>query len=188
LILSAAQAGASVRRSGFFSSRRMAWGSAFAALAFVIVASMDFFSRGFMMAAATRPVAENQAVPAALQAADRAESGSGAVVTPASAPEPTVARPEPSPSEPQEKTGDEETAEVYGLLSATQPKSDACSGTPAADTAEEKCGVTTGFLLQPTPKSIDLPDFETLAPYLEIALGLAAALLAGFAVYLRRRR
>jgi hypothetical protein len=183
LTLTPAQAGMPVKRPGWFSPRGMALGSALAALAFVVVASADFFSSG-AMAAAPRPAAESFAAPAQLQSADQAASGSGEAGAPTVAAPPTGGLPAPTASGPREKLGGGESGTPTGTLAPIEPPSIGCGEPAAANKAADQCGL----FGEPAPQPFSLPDFQTLAPFLEALLGLTALLLAVLAIIARRRK
>jgi hypothetical protein len=169
LALLPAQAGRSLPQPRGFSSRWMAFGSAFAALAFVVVTSVDLFSRGFgMMAAAPQPAAlERMPAEAPDQAVEKtSRDGAAAQVT------------QPLGTEP-------------ALLFAptTAQAEDVCGDCAAVDTeAASKLGVTNAFTTEPAAQAFSLPDFRTIAPFLEGFLGLSAGLLAILFILSRRRR
>jgi len=168
LTLSRAQAGEPVRRFEWFSSGRLALGSALAALAFAVVFSANLFSRGITLGAAAPMMVENFAAPAMLQA--------------------TGPLPAPSASGPQEKYGGGESATPELVSPPSKTALDGCGESSGPDAAAERCGLGGGFGDQPPPQTFSLPDFRTLAPYLEFLLGSIAVLLAGLAIFSRRRK
>jgi hypothetical protein len=183
LTLTRAQAGEPARRFEWFSSGRLALGSALAAMAFVAVFGADLFSRGFALGAAA-PRVESFAAPASLQTADQAAPGSGeSTARPASLP--TGGLPASTAAGPTLKLGGGENPTPTGAPVPVEPPSDRCGEPPAVNKAAERCGIT--LPEQPTP-TFSLPDFPTLAPYLEVFLGTAAIILAGLAVFSRRRK
>ena len=168
LTLSRAQAGEPVRRFEWFSSGRLALGSALAALAFAVVFSANLFSQGLTLGAAAPMMVENFAAPAMLQA--------------------TGPLPAPSASGPQEKYGGGEGATPALAPPPSEPASDGCGESSGADAAAERCGIGGGFEDLPAPQTFSLPDFQTLAPVLEALFGLSALLLGLFAIIGRRRK
>lgn len=149
------------RLSGF-SSRGMAFGSALAALAFVVVASLDVFSSGSLMMATGAPMVAPQSLPSA-QAMDKSRNEAVAEATPA--------------------------AELAASPSSTAPAlNDGCDDCPPADSGEEEFKLTTGYSTEPASRAFSPPDFQTAAPYLEGILAFSAVLLAGLAAIIRRRR
>jgi hypothetical protein len=187
LTLTHAQAGVPVRRAGWFSSRQMTLGSALAAMAFVVVFSVDLVSRGFLPGASS-PLPESFAAPAQLQAADRAAMGGGEAYAPTSAAQPSFDLPAPSNSGPLEKTGGEASATPNGTPPPVEPASDGCGAPSIANQAAERCGLDDANFEAPAPKRFSLPDFRTLAPYLEVFLGLTTVILAALAIFFRRRK
>ena len=188
LTLTRAQAGEPVRRFDWFSSRRMALGSALAAMAFVVVFGIDLFSRGSMPGAAS-PRVESFAAPAQLQSADKAALGSGEATAPpvAAQPQATGGLPSSTATGPREKTGAGENETPTGEPPPVEPQPESCGAPSIANRAVDKCA-TEAFLNEPPPQPFTLPDFQTLAPFLEGLLGLTALLLAVFAIIARRRR
>ncbi len=181
LTLSPAQAGTRVRRPGAFSSRRMAFGSAFAALAFVVVMSFDVFSRGSLMPQAARLTApEVMPVSEAPQEVDSTGEGFSA--------EPTLMAPPTTVYPTQESARNGGIVEPTIILSPTPPaETVVCNADLGANKAVEGCKLTNGLITPPTSRAFSLPDFQSLAPYLEGFLGLSAVLLAVLAFALRRR-
>ncbi len=185
LTLTRAQAGEPVRRADWFSSRRMALGSALAAMAFVVVMAADLFSRGFALGAAS-PRVESFAAPAQFELADQAGPGNGEATAPPVAAQPTGGLPAPTASGPTEKLGGGgESPTPTGTLAPIEPPTVRCGEPSAANKAAERCSLT---LPEQPPQTFSLPDFPMLAPYLEVFLGMAAIVLAVLAVISRRRR
>ncbi len=195
LTLSPAQAGALSRRPAAFSPRSMAWGSALASFAFVVVLTLDVFSRGFfMMGAASQAAPEMttmlQAPEAALADESQPVEGrsvAGAMATPSTAPgetmdlePPTVMKAEATPRMVSKPT--------LGMTPTTAVIEDGCEVHLFANKAVDRCGETTSFTSETEQPAFSLPDFKTAAPYLEVFLGLTAVLLAVLAFILRRPR
>ncbi|MGB7537154.1 MAG: hypothetical protein WBM17_01325 [Anaerolineales bacterium] len=182
LTLTPAQAGTPARRSGWFSPRGMALGSALAALAFLVVTSTDILSRG-ALASAPRPAAESFAAPAQLQAADQAAPTGGGGNPPTLLAQPTAVLLTPSTAGPSEKAGGGENATPTLTTPPPEPAPDRCGEPSFTNQVAERCGLSG----EPTPQPFSLPDFQTLAPFLEVLLGLIAVLLAGLAIFFRSR-
>jgi anti-sigma factor RsiW len=173
LTLSRAQVGSEKNApSGFFrafSPRAMSFASALAAMMFVFVLAADFFSQskfalGAGAPAIAQPAAEKAPAmepTAAKAAAPQLESGGGESPTQAEVPAPTVA---PPPSATQEGAYD----------------SDETNGTAGRQLGFVDTSLT-------SPHKPTLPDYHTVAPYLEAFLGISAVILAVLAVWLRRR-
>jgi hypothetical protein len=190
LTLPARPAGVSSRRLGLFSQRPMAWGSALASLAFVVVLAADVFSRGSVfMAADTQPAA-----PAMLQApgaglADESEpsigdtAGAGGGETPRMAPRAATAA-ESAPA-----TFAEATPAMPPAPNAepvTEQTGEGCVAQLTAEKSAERCAAVEEDAPAAERLSFSLPGFQTAAPFLEVFFGLSAILLAGLA-FLRRR-
>jgi len=186
LTLTRAQAGEPLRRFDWFSPRRMALGSALAAMAFIVVMAADLVSRGFTLGAAS-PRVESFAAPAQLQSADQAATGSGEATAPPVAAQPTGGLPASTATGPIQKLGGGESPAPTGTPASAEPSSIGCGEPSVVNKAAERCGLT-GPLQEPVSKSFSLPDFPTLAPYLEVFLGITAVLLAVFAEFSRRRK
>jgi hypothetical protein len=176
LALNTALAGKTVGKPSIFSPRRMAFGSALASLAFVCVLSVDVVSRvGFLGAAsAPRAVAPaNEAFSAPRQSSDTSGAGkSAATAAPASLP----ATETPSPAE---------------LRSPSPGLGGGCSDCVPTEEHALNPPQVASLPLVATPQTRALPDFQTVAPYLEVLFALAAVLLAAAAVlaavFVRRR-
>jgi hypothetical protein len=192
LTLTPAQAGVSARRPAAFSPRMMAWGSALASLAFVGVAFMDMYSRGFLL----RGTATYAPAPMALQAFEaRPPDG---IAQPESASEKAA---EPTARAAAENIIDRNSTEptetgTGSWMSATPGEgisagasADGCGGRPG-DTAQdtERCEVPLDAGHDSRKPSFSLPGLPAAAPYLEGFFGLAAVLLGAGAVFIRRRR
>jgi hypothetical protein len=186
LTLTRAQAGEPLRRFDWFSPRRMALGSALAAMAFVVVMAADLVSRGFTLGA-TSPQVESFAAPASLQSADQAAPTGGKANATALATQPPAALPAVTATGPAEIPGGGGSPATIGAPTLAEPPSDRCGEPSVTNKAAERCGVA-GPLQEPVSKAFSLPDFPTLAPYLEVFLGITAVLLAVFAVFSRRRK
>jgi anti-sigma factor RsiW len=177
LTLSPAQAGASARRPGAITSRRMAFASALAALAFVAMTSLDVFSRASLVGGAAAP----QAMPVAesVRSSDGAEAGA----------EQTLQEPLPAmnPTHMESATGARAAPTGISSPTAPPPAKGECYANPGDSNAADRCGLTNGPVPSPTPGLAALPDFPTAAPYLEGFLGLSAVLLAVLAFVFRKR-
>jgi hypothetical protein len=190
LALTTALAGKSAGKPAVFSPRRMAFGSALASLAFVCVLSLDVLSRGAFLPAASAPrsLSANEAFSAPRQSSDTSGAGkSAATVAPASLP----ATETPSPAAtPRIGTGSDNSipTETLAETPATSPMLGGGCGDCAA-TEEHAVNppqvASLPFVATPQPQA--LPDFQTVAPYLEVLFALAALLLAAAAVFVRRR-
>jgi hypothetical protein len=188
LTLSPAQAGAPLRRSGWFSSRRMTFASAMAALAFVVVASFDVFLRGSLMPQAAR-LAAPEAMPVSAPEQTVDSGGEGFNKAPTTAAGPTLMAPQATANATSETARGGGTVEPTIILSPTpQVIQDECDANPGANKAVDRCGLTNSFSATPVSEPFSLPDFRTLAPFLEWSLGLLAVILAVLAFVLRRRR
>ncbi len=188
LTLTRAQVGEPLRRFDWFSPRRMALGSALAAMAFVVVMAADLVSRGFTLGAAS-PRVESFAAQAQLQAVDQTapEGEGGEATAPPIAAQPTGGLPASTATGPILKLGGGESPAPTGTPASAEPPSIGCGEPSVVNKAAERCGLT-GPLQEPASKSFSLPDFPTLAPLLELFLGAAAIILAGLAVISRRRK
>jgi anti-sigma factor RsiW len=174
LTLTPDQADARERRPGFAPHHWAALGSALAALAFVFAVSLDVFSSGRMSAAILKPAAfDSGAQPAQLQSEDSIAMEPGAA-------EPTVLS--AAPSVPDEKNGGGISPSATNAPPVEEPIPVGCND------AASRCEAPSGVFPSPTSVFSSPPDFQTLAPFLETALGLTAVLLAALAVFLRRRR
>jgi hypothetical protein len=184
LALSPAMAGKATGKSGVFSPRRMALGSALASLAFVCVLSIDVLSRGGFLAASTAPQVfpanESFAVPR--QSVDSSGAGKSAATA---APASPMATETPSPTARPLMGGG------CGGCAPTEEESvipPQVVTVPMATVTQQVVTVPIATVTQPSA----LPDFQTVAPYLEALLVLAAVLLAASAalaaIIVRRRR
>jgi hypothetical protein len=195
LVLTTAMAGKAAGKPAVFSPRRMAFGSALASLAFVCVLSVDVVSRvGFLGAAsAPRVVAPaNEAFSAPRQSSDTSGAGkSAATAAPANLP----ATETPSPAAtPRIGIGCDNCV-------PTETPSEQPTAIPLLGGGCGDCAPTEEHALNPpqvaslpfvaTAQPRALPDFQTVAPYLEVLFALAAVLLAAMAalaaVFVRRR-
>jgi hypothetical protein len=177
LTLSPAQAGRSLPQPRGFSTRWMAFGSALAALAFVVVTSVDLFSRGsLLMAAAPRPAAlEILPAEAPDQALEKSSRDGAAALT---------AQPLALATQPLG------TAPPALLFAPTAGQTeDVCGDCAAVDTeTASNLGAANAFTTESAAQAFSLPDFRTIAPFLEIFLGVSAGLLAILFILSRRRR
>jgi anti-sigma factor RsiW len=193
LTLSPAQAGTPARRSVAFSPRTMAWGSALATLAFAAVLSVDVFSRGFVMGAATRPpVLEAMRAPEASGAGQTGPGeGSGDVNSEATMPmasAPTLARVFQAPT--QTTSMPKAVSEPSVARDTVASEEDAGCGMTPLNSSTDSIGCIAP--VEPAEKQdryrLSLPDFQTAAPYLEAILGALAVILVVLAVIFRRPR
>jgi hypothetical protein len=187
LTLTPALAGIPAPRAGWFSRHGMALGSALAALAFVAVTSVDLLSQ-VSMASAPRPAAESFSAPIQVQSAENLALGGGGTGAPTLAARPTLAPTMPSMEGPREKTGYEEDAAATEAPPPAEPASDGCGESAGVNKAADRCGLTDTNYEGTAPYSFSLPDFRTLAPYLEVLLGSTAVILAALAIFFRRRK
>jgi hypothetical protein len=188
LALTPALVGQTARKTAAFTPRRMAFGSALASLAFVVVLTADLFSRGAFRSAAPAPqalMANEAAVPAG--PADKSVAGGSAEgsQTPLATIIPAISRgcDSCSPQPPQLTFVPSPTiapAGGGGCVDCT-PTMEPAAIPPSA----------TDHSVEATPQPRNLPDFQTAAPFLEVFLGIAAVLLAVAALaafWFRRRR
>jgi hypothetical protein len=194
LALTPAMAGKATGKSGVFSPRRMALGSALASLAFVCVLSIDVLSHGGFLAASTAPLVlpANEAFSAPRQSVDTSGAEKSAATTGAAGPV-TTETPRPTATMRMGGGADNSILTETAAASTTVPLlGGGCGG--CAPTEEESVippqvvTVPMATVTQPHAR----PDLQTVAPYLEALLGLAAVLLAASAalaaIIVRRRR
>jgi hypothetical protein len=186
LILTRQQVGMPVGRGGWFSARSLGFGSVLAAMAFVFVASINMLSYSGM-AAAPRPVAEKFAAPAALQSADQSVPGGTAGNSATFAPLPTSLPPAPTADGAREGYGGGGGEMPTVTPAVTETPVAGCGAPPEADALAAKCGLNGNDPDQEYAPSFSPPDFQTLAPYLEMFLGVSAIILAILAIRARRR-
>ncbi|MGD0174522.1 MAG: hypothetical protein ABSC61_08920 [Anaerolineales bacterium] len=195
LALTHALAGKTAGKPAVFSPRRMAFGSALASLAFVCVLSVDVVSRvGFLGAAsAPRAVAPaNEAFSAPRQSSDTSGAGkSAATAAPASLPATETPSPGATPGISIGCDNCTPTGTPAELQSPSPGLGGGCGD--CAPTEEHALNppqvASLPFVATPQPRA--LPDFQTVAPYLEVLFALAAVLMAAAAalaaVFVRRR-
>jgi hypothetical protein len=161
------------RGAGWISARSLALGSALFALAFILVTSANIFSSKSSASMSPRS-ADNFALQAAQPAAGEAN------------PAPTAAQPTLAAA-PKANEPDGKALGGGGLQATAVPTPTAQPQPPCGeDTGAINCRVAT-LAQQPESRSASLPDFNTMAPYLEGAFGLAAVALAVLAIRARRR-
>jgi anti-sigma factor RsiW len=195
LALTPAMAGKATGKSGVFSPRRMALGSALASLAFVCVLSIDVLSHGGFLAASTAPqvLPANEAFSAPRQSVDTSGAGKSAATAGAAGP---VTTETPSPvATPRIGTGSDNSVPTETPTEAPSPSHLMGGGCGDCAPTEEMAAKPTLVVTEPivtVTQPSALPDFQTVAPYLEALLGLAAVLLAASAalavIIVRRRR
>jgi hypothetical protein len=190
LTLSPARAGIAARRPALFSPRVMAWGSALTSLAFVAVAGMDVFSRGFFLRGAATQAAE-YAQPLALEA-EAADAQMAAGGSEKAAATPSESMPGRNFAPPTETPPGAEThtppAPAADSAAATEGEDNGCGQQLNGNQDAERCEWTGEFPTESEQPSFSLPDFPAAAPYLEGFFGISAVLLGAGAVILRRRR
>jgi hypothetical protein len=184
LTLSPSQAGSSARRPVAFASRRMAFASALAALAFVAVTSLDAFSRA----------SHSGAAPAAAPAAESVKAADGVGAGPEETP-PLLAAPKQTPRAPlptvqsSREVATEAPSTPWEIPYPTEPPAeDECNGEPGAAEAEGRCGVPGQSEPSPTPELAATPVLHAAASFLEVFLGLSAVVLAVLAFAFRKRK
>jgi hypothetical protein len=194
LTLSRAQAGLPARRPAFFSARGFAWASALIAVAFAVVTSLDVFSRirigssPAAMPASAPMVAQENAAQSETQALDKSAG-------PGEAQPQATAEPSPTPETPRAigcdncETATTEAPRPAGLDTPTpQALGGGCPDCELATAEPQRAFGITDNANNPREGNAPPLTFETLAPYLEGFLFLSAVVLAGLAVFFRRRR
>ncbi|MBN1439651.1 MAG: hypothetical protein JW929_09600 [Anaerolineales bacterium] len=192
LTLSPAQAGTAPRRTASLSPRWMSLGSAFAALALVVVVLTDVSStRSTLNAAAPEAPQMLFAVPGENRTADDAAAEwAGEDAAPAAAEESASPPPAATRSGTQEKS-----AGIGAAAERTEPPAptstqalDVCEAQSGTDGALDPCGPTVAFTPPPVRVSFSRVGFRSIAPYLETALALTAVILGALAMVLRKRK
>jgi hypothetical protein len=194
LALTPALVGEASQKKAVFTPRRMAFGSALASLGFVILLAAVLLSRGSSMLATRAPqsLAANEAFAAPAESAVEDGVGKSGGGQPTGTVESLQA---PLPNATRMDRGCEGcTLTVSEPTLATSPTTapgGGCGGcTPTEGTAANPPGAT-GRNVEATPQPRRAPDFQTVVPFLEAFLGVAAVLLAAAAlaaVLVRRRR
>jgi len=193
LAITTALAGKTAGQPVVFSPRRMAFGSALASLAFVCVLSLDVLSRGAFLPAAGAPraLSANEALTGPKQSADGNGVGKSGAGLPTVAAAATMA---PTLNQTLFGTGCDNCTPT-GTPAELQSPSPGLGGGcgDCAPTEEHALNppqvASLPFVATPQPRA--LPDFQTVAPYLELLFAIAAVLLAVAAAlaaaFVRRR-